>query len=149
MAASAPATSEILGMLTAHGLAASTQRVALLGEVLRTPAGVHPSADDLYRALAGQFPTLSRATVYNNLSALVTAGLMEKLDTPEGSRYGPVAEPHVNLVCASCGRIEDVLIGDAELGALVARAARAGAFEASSVSISVTGHCQSCTAGLA
>ncbi len=143
MSSSAPATSEVLAMLSRHGLAASTQRVALLAHILSSH-GAHPSADDLYRQLADQFPTLSRATVYNNLSALVAAGMVEKLDTPDGARYGPVTKPHVNLACSDCGTIEDVLIGDSQLDILIGRAAAAGVFLPRGVSITVTGRCKAC-----
>ena len=143
MVAVAPPTSEILATLSAYGLAASAQRIALLASVLSTHDR-HPSAGDLYRSLADQFPTLSRATIYNNLSALATAGLIEKLDTPDGSRYGPVARPHVNLVCTECGAIRDVLVGDSQLGILVERAAAAGTFKAQTVSVCISGFCAGC-----
>ncbi len=140
-----PPASELLAMLDSRGLAATTQRVALLGSLLAIDEG-HVSAEDLYRELSGQFPTLSRATVYNNLAALGAAGLIEKLDTHEGSRYGPVTQPHVNLVCLGCGQISDALIGDEALASVVERAAEAGAFAVRSVSVSVSGVCAACLA---
>ena len=139
-----PSTSDLLALLDARGLAATTQRLALLSALLSLDEG-HLSAEDLYRELSDRFPTLSRATVYNNLAALGAAGLIEKLDTHDGSRYGPVTRPHVNLVCLKCGQIKDVLIGDAELDALVHRASEAGHFAAQAVSVSVSGVCAECT----
>lgn len=140
-----PSTSDLLALLAERGLPATTQRLALLSALLSVDEG-HVSADDLYRDLSDQFPTLSRATVYNNLAVLAAAGLIEKLDTHEGSRYGPVARPHVNLVCLECGQITDVLIGDAALDVLVDRASQAGQFAARSVSVSVSGVCTACAA---
>lgn len=134
--------SELIERLTAHGLAVSAQRVAVLATIINT--GGHSSADDLYQQLHEQFPTLSRATVYSNLSVLAQAGLIEKLDTPDGARFGPEPEPHVNLVCGECGSIEDVLVGDPGLQALVDRAASAGAFDAHVLSLSISGRCSSC-----
>ncbi len=141
--ATPPSTAELLALLGTRGLVATTQRLALLSALLSVDEG-HVSAEDLYRELSDRFPTLSRATVYNNLAALGAAGLIEKLETHDGSRYGPVAVPHVNLVCVECGRIRDVLIGDAGLGLLVQRAAEAGRFAARSVSMSVSGICAEC-----
>lgn len=143
--ATPPSTADLLALLDARGLAATTQRLALLSALLSVDEG-HVSAEDLYRELSDRFPTLSRATVYNNLAALGAAGLIEKLDTHDGSRYGPVARPHVNLVCVECGQIRDVLIGDEGLDSLVRRAAEAGRFGARSVSISVSGVCAECAA---
>jgi Fe2+ or Zn2+ uptake regulation protein len=141
--ATPPSSAELLTLLGERGLAATTQRLALLSALLSVDEG-HVSAEDLYRELSDRFPTLSRATVYNNLAALGAAGLIEKLDTGDGSRYGPVAGPHVNLVCMECGRITDVLVGDAGLDSLVQRAAEAGQFSARSVSMSVSGICAAC-----
>jgi len=137
--------SEAIALLGSHGLAASAQRVTLLATVLSSH-GDHPTADELYRVLSEQFPTLSRATVYNNLSALASAGILEKLDTPDGSRYGPVAEPHVNLVCSVCKSVKDVLVGDTQLAILASRAATAGNFRARGISATITGVCTECQA---
>jgi len=138
-----PTPAEAAERLGEHGLAASAQRVAVYGFI----AGMgeqHLSAEELHRALREDFPTLSRATVYNNLAALADAGLIEKLDLPEGARFGPVPEPHVNLVCRSCGSIADVLVGDEALLQLISRASAAGRFDASTVSISLSGTCRDC-----
>ncbi len=131
--------------LAERGLVATTQRVALLDFIL-TMGPEHLGAEELHQRLKGRFPGISRATIYNNLAALGEAGLIEKLDLPEGARFGAVPEPHVNLVCQRCGSISDVLIGDRALAALVKRATDAGSFEARAVSISISGHCSECGA---
>ena len=135
--------SEIMRALAEHGLVASSQRVSLLGLVLNAHDR-HVSADEIYQQLRTQFPTLSRATVYNNLGALAEAGLIERLTTYEGARFGPEARPHINLVCDVCGAIEDVLVGDPTLEGLVQRAAAGSRFEARTVLMSVSGRCSSC-----
>jgi Fur family peroxide stress response transcriptional regulator len=139
----APAPADIVARLGERGLAASAQRVAVYGFI----AGMgeqHLTADELHRALRESLPTLSRATVYNNLAALADAGLIEKLDLPEGARFGRVPEPHVNLVCRNCGDITDVLVGDESVRALLARAASVGEFDASVASITLSGRCRDC-----
>ena len=139
----APAAADIVARRGERGLAASAQRVAVYGFI----AGMgeqHLTAEELHRALREGLPTLSRATVYNNLAALADAGLIEKLDLPEGARFGPVVEPHANLVCRSCGSILDVLIGDDSIREVIARASSSGRFEASSVSITLSGLCFHC-----
>lgn len=137
------AATDIVKRLGEHGLAASAQRVAVYGFI----AGMgeqHLTADELHRALRASLPTLSRATVYNNLAALAEAGLIEKLDLPEGARFGRVPEPHVNLVCRECGGVEDVLVGDSAIREVLARAARLGQFDAATASITLSGRCRSC-----
>jgi len=140
-----PTPDVLLRRLSEHGLAASAQRVAILEHILGSEAR-HLSADELHRELKSRYPTISRATIYNNLSALAEAGLIEKLEGADGARFGSVAAPHVNLVCQQCGRISDVLIGDRALAGLVRRAAEIEAFDARAVSISISGRCQECSA---
>lgn len=134
---------EVLRRLAERGLTASSQRVALLGLVLNVHAG-HISADEIFQQLRERFPTLSRATVYNNLGALAQAGLIEKLNMYDGARFGPEARPHINLVCDGCGAIEDVLVGDPAIEVLVQRASRSAGFQVGAVSMSVAGYCEAC-----
>lgn len=134
---------EAMGRLAERGLTASSQRVALLSLLLNVREG-HISADEIFQRLRAQFPTLSRATVYNNLALLADVGLIEKLNTFEGARFGPEARPHINLVCEQCGAITDVLAGDPEIEGLVRRAAQSAGFQVDAVSMSVAGRCSAC-----
>lgn len=138
----APTNDELLGRLAEHGLQASVQRLAVLRHVLGSDH--HTTAEELFEELREQPAMLSRATVYNNLSALTAAGLLERLDTPQGTRYGRVTRPHVNLICTGCGNVSDVLVADSGVAELMARAATAGAFTLQSVSLSVMGLCAGC-----
>jgi Fur family peroxide stress response transcriptional regulator len=69
----------------------------------------HPTAQALFEQLAPEFPSLSRATVYNTLQTLVSAGLIHELgDAGDGAQhYDADASPHLNLICRRCHRIED------------------------------------------
>jgi Fur family peroxide stress response transcriptional regulator len=134
---------DVVARLGERGLAASAQRVAVYAFI----SGMgerHLTAEELHRSLREDFPTLSRATVYNNLAALAEAGLIEKLDLPEGARFGRVPEPHVNLVCRSCGNISDVLVGDRAIRDLITRASTTAEFDAAGVSITMSGLCRRC-----
>ncbi|HVP77525.1 MAG TPA: transcriptional repressor [Thermodesulfobacteriota bacterium] len=69
----------------------------------------HPSADDIYRAVAKKFPTISLATIYNTLSALERRGKLLKLTIdPSKARYDPNTCPHHHLICNLCKTIADV-----------------------------------------
>jgi len=143
MTAEAHPHAEARARLSERGLAASAQRVALLALIMQEPEQ-HLTADELFQRLRPQFPTLSRATVYNNLGALAEARLIEKLDTYDGARFGPEARPHINLVCDACGAIDDVLVGDTAIEELVRRAAAVTTFDAGGVSMSIAGRCANC-----
>ena len=83
------------------------QRVAILDYLDGNKS--HPSAEDIYRAVAKRFPTMSLATVYNTLSALERRGRLLKLSIDPGkARYDPNTLPHHHLICNLCKTIEDV-----------------------------------------
>jgi len=83
------------------------QRIAILDYLKGNKS--HPSAEDIYRAVAEKFPTMSLATVYNTLSALERRGQLLKLTIdPSKARYDPNTSPHHHLICTYCKTIEDV-----------------------------------------
>jgi Fe2+ or Zn2+ uptake regulation protein len=61
------------------------QRIAILDYLEGNKS--HPSAEDIYRAVAKQFRTMSKATVYNTLSALERRGQLLKLTIDPGTNY--------------------------------------------------------------
>jgi Fur family peroxide stress response transcriptional regulator len=69
----------------------------------------HPSAEDIHDALRDQFPTLSLATVYNTLDALLERGeVVEVSGDAARKRFDPVVTRHHHLVCVRCGKIVDI-----------------------------------------
>jgi Fur family peroxide stress response transcriptional regulator len=89
------------------GLKATPQRIA----VLRALDGdvTHPTAQELFERLQGEFPTLSVATVYNTLSALTRMSRCVPLELGGPVRFDPNVTAHDHAVCERCGRIRDVL----------------------------------------
>lgn len=71
--------------------------------------GSHPSAEEIYRRVAGRFPGLSFATVYNTLQSLVSLGELAELKIdPSRARFDPCTLRHSHLLCVECGAIADV-----------------------------------------
>lgn len=72
----------------------------------------HLTADQVFKRLRAQCPTVSRATVYNNLNKLCEANAIRRLSI-EGSpdRYDRV-EKHDHLVCRVCGKLADAHFAD-------------------------------------
>jgi Fur family peroxide stress response transcriptional regulator len=69
----------------------------------------HPSAEEVYDALRGQFPTLSLATVYNTLAALQEWGeIVEVGLDPAKKRFDPIVSQHHHLICVRCKKILDI-----------------------------------------
>ena len=90
------------------GMRMTPQRAAICKLLVESKE--HPTASMIYDELDPQFDSLSLATVYNTLNALVKIGVVNRLgEAGDGSvRYDADTEPHVNLACISCNRIIDI-----------------------------------------
>ena len=94
-------------LLRERGLQVTAQRVAVLRAVSDTP---HATADQVIEAARADIGTISRQSVYDSLSALVEAGLVQRIQLPGSpTRYEVrVGDNHHHLVCRGCGRLEDI-----------------------------------------
>ena len=72
----------IRGRLRACGLAPSGPRMAIYAWLRANP--IHPTIDQIFRALRPANPSLSRTTVYNVLHAFVACGLAAVVRTEDG-----------------------------------------------------------------
>jgi Fur family ferric uptake transcriptional regulator len=99
---------EFAAVLRAAGLRVTGPRIAVLATVVATP---HLDVDSIaVEVRAGELGKISTQAVYDVLRALVTAGLVRRLE-PAGSptRYeARVGDNHHHLVCRDCGRVVDV-----------------------------------------
>ena len=92
--------------LRAAGYRLTRQRKAILNYLVTTDA--HPSAQQVFQEAKKDHPGLSLATVYNTLETLARMGLIKILDFQAmDNRHETNLIPHINLICTSCGRIED------------------------------------------
>jgi len=72
-------------------------------------SAVHPSAEMVYESLHAQYPDISLATVYRNLSHFKSQGLIRSLGTVDGiERFDAHTEPHVHFICTGCGAVLDL-----------------------------------------
>ena len=83
------------------------QRLAILGFLEGNKS--HPSAEDIYKSVLKQFPTMSFATVYNTLEALRGKGVLKELTIDPGKkRYDPNNSSHHHLICTNCNKVVDI-----------------------------------------
>jgi Fur family transcriptional regulator, peroxide stress response regulator len=83
------------------------QRLAIL-EFLKGNTN-HPSAADVFKAVSEKYPTMSFATVYNNMETLKNLGMVRELSIdPDKKRFDPDVEFHHHLICVKCKEIIDV-----------------------------------------
>jgi Fur family peroxide stress response transcriptional regulator len=97
---------QLITKLRGKGFRVTPQRLAICEFVMSSRE--HPTVDQVYHALRKDYPTLSLATVYQTLHLLTEIGMLQELGFGDGvSRYDPMSEPHINIVCRGCGRIQD------------------------------------------
>jgi Fur family peroxide stress response transcriptional regulator len=89
------------------GLAATHQRHVVYEAVVASHG--HRSPEQIYAAVRKRVPSISLATVYNNLRLFVEHGLLREV-TPHAStlRVDGNLEPHHHLVCSRCKSVQDI-----------------------------------------
>lgn len=95
-----------LEQLKTNGVRMTPQRHAILSFLMDTHS--HPTADDIYKALSPTYPSMSVATIYNNLRLFVEAGLIRELTYgDDSSRFDADLSDHYHAICKCCGTIVD------------------------------------------
>jgi Fur family transcriptional regulator, peroxide stress response regulator len=136
---------EEVDLLRQSGLRSTPQRLAILREVF---SGSHPTVSEVYESVRRQFPTIGLATVYNTLRTLTERGLVSELPFSSAMRFDANMTPHANLVCRTCGRIEDVEFVPEHLHTILQHLAQAVGFTPEGQRFDVYGRCQSCAPGI-
>lgn len=96
--------SKALKMLEEHQIKTSYQRLTILEYLMEDRT--HPTADNVYTALAGKVPVISRATVYNTLTLFLEKGLVSTMISARNElRYDLLTQPHGHFICNQCERI--------------------------------------------
>jgi Fur family peroxide stress response transcriptional regulator len=111
MADPQPRLNTLVATLRKRGCRITPQRMAIL-RILAENDG-HPSVEQIYDRLHGEFPMTSLATVYKTVALLKEEGQILELGFASGSsRYdGRKPYPHPHLVCIHCQRILDPELG--------------------------------------
>lgn len=106
-------TAAALAKLRASGLKLTPQRIAVVRELMGDLS--HPTAQELFERLRKEQPTMSFATVYNTLDALLGAGLCHaRALSPGATRFDPNMIAHDHAVCDDCGAILDIAASELE-----------------------------------
>jgi len=128
--------------LEGSGQRFTEQRAAVYRYLAHTD--VHPTADDVLRAVRKDVPGISLATVYKSLETLVGCQLAVKLTyAGQSSRYDGRTDPHHHARCVICGRVMDVL-GDISSSEIDALRKLAENFTVTSYRLELSGYCSGC-----
>ena len=85
-----------------------TRQRQVIIEELRNVSS-HPTADEVYRRVRMRLPRISLGTVYRNLETLSKSGIVQKLELGGAQkRFDVHCDDHYHLLCANCGRLEDI-----------------------------------------
>lgn len=69
---------------------------------------VHPSVDEIYKALLEDIPTLSKTSIYNTLDLFSKEGIVRVLALGEKElRYDVDISNHGHFKCEKCGKVYD------------------------------------------
>jgi Fur family transcriptional regulator, peroxide stress response regulator len=124
-------------------LAATHQRQIIYEAVVATHG--HRSPEEIYAAVRKRIPSISLATVYNNLRLFVEHGMLREV-TPHAStlRVDGNTEPHHHLVCVRCKEVHDIDDDLIDLKRLSRKLPKG--FDLTSPVVEVFGLCQRCRA---
>lgn len=99
--------------LKSHDLKVTPQRVAIVQELY---ACGHLNIDQLYNKLLDRFPSISLATIYKNMNAMIEKIFVQEVKIPnEKSVYELAKVSHAHFVCSSCKKIEDLYLDTSSL----------------------------------
>ena len=93
--------------LESSGLRCTPQRYAVMSFLMEQAR--HPTAAEIFEAVNRVDPRSSRATIYNNLSDLVKAGLVREVAVEgRAARFDAKGVRHHHFICDRCGNVEDM-----------------------------------------
>jgi Fur family transcriptional regulator, peroxide stress response regulator len=82
------------------------QRRMILDDLRCTKS--HPTADEIYARVRGKLPRISLGTVYRNLQALASDGVIRSFSDGSRTRYDGTMHEHYHVKCLVCGRVGDM-----------------------------------------
>ena len=92
-------------LLNDKGLKATAQRISVLRNLSKH---THPTVDELYEEIKKEYPSISLATVYKNLSTLVDCGLVVEVNRPNKKpKFDIFEHPHIHVMCKNCSEVFD------------------------------------------
>jgi len=99
---------EIIQILKNNGIKTTPQRMAIISFLDHNR--IHPSAENIYKTLKKDFPSMSLATVYNTLEKLKDIKKVVKLNISGDNKvyYDYNTEDHYHFYCNTCNKIYDL-----------------------------------------
>jgi Fur family peroxide stress response transcriptional regulator len=126
-------------LLKEYNLKVTPQRLAIVEEL---HSHGHLNIDDLYNLLQKKFPSISLATIYKNIHAMIEKIFLSEVKLPnEKTVYELTKAQHAHIVCSNCKKIMDV---EVDTSSLQKEAAGFSSFEVEEIAVVFTGICTDC-----
>jgi Fur family transcriptional regulator, peroxide stress response regulator len=126
-------------LLKNYDLKVTPQRVAIVEELYLNG---HMNIDELYQKLLAKFPSISLATIYKNINAMVEKVFLSEVKIPNTkSVFELVKEEHAHLVCSDCGNIEDMIL---DISSVLNEVTSKSQFKIESSDLILSGLCPNC-----
>jgi len=92
--------------LKTNGIKPSYQRIKIYEFLMNNKE--HPTVENIYNALNGQIPTLSKTTVYNTLKIFIDKGIAMAITIDENEvRFDAYMDLHGHFKCEHCHQVYD------------------------------------------
>lgn len=128
-------------LLRENGIKVTPQRLSIVDEL---NGRVHMSVDELYEAIKKKFPSISLATVYKNINAMLEKSFILEVKIPnQKSKYELSKESHSHVLCEECGKVEDITL---DLHTIAQKAANLTDYMINDDALVLSGICPSCKA---
>ncbi len=131
---------EYTEVLRDHNLKATPQRVEIVKELYGRG---HLGIDELYMLLKKSFPSISLATIYKNINAMLEIGFISEVKIAnKKSVYELKKIEHSHVVCVECSEVLDL---DLDINALMGAAKKRSGYRFSGYDIVLRGVCKRCS----
>lgn len=97
---------ELQKILLEHNVKPTYIRLLILRSLNRSD--FHPTAEEIYKKMLKEIPTISRTSVYNTLNLFCEKGLVAPLFSGIETRFEFKKEPHHHFLCEKCGKLIDL-----------------------------------------
>lgn len=133
-------TEQIVTILRNEGHRVTPQRIAIIDYLIHTED--HPSAENVHAIVKKRYPMVSLSTVYKTLDLLRQKKLVNEIEVEGEARFDAHVDDHINLVCLSCGKIED--IDENLLKNIQSKVAKRSEYVIIKASFELHGYCNKC-----
>ncbi len=126
-------------LLRERNMKVTPQRIGILDIMYEDG---HISIEDLYEKIKKNFSSISLATLYKNVNAMILVSLLKEVKIPNmKSKYEIVKTPHAHLLCESCESLEDIELDMDEINNLLSSK---NSFKVHQTDLVFSGICSKC-----